>query len=328
MIEVSVILPTYNRLPRLRRVLAGLENQTYASDRFEVVVVSDGSTDGSEAYLRKVKTPLQIRPFFQQNQGAAVARNRGVAEARADLILFIDDDVVPAPQLIAEHMRLHQMHSDDVVVIGPMLTPPDFGMDPWTRWMQDRLVEQYEAMSSGKWVPTARQFYTGNASLPRQLFWAHGGFDTSFLRAEDVELAYRLADKGVQFLFNPHAVGYHYEERSFDSWIAIPYAYGRNDVIMAQQKGQDWLLAALFREYQQRSVVVRGLTTLCLDRSRLSQVVTAGLKKFAEIGQRFHLNPIPRIACSCLFNLHHYQGIADELGSREQFMMRVNCGSA
>ena len=58
-----------------------------------------------------------------------------------------------------------------------------------------------------------------------------GGFDASFRRAEDVELAYRLAKQGLRFLFNPKAIGYHVAERSFNSWIAIPYAYGRNYVI-------------------------------------------------------------------------------------------------
>ena len=80
------------------------------------------------------------------------------------------------------------------VVMGPMLTPNDFAMPAWVAWEQAMLMKQYDDMNAGNWQPTARQFYTGNTSLARQHLIQTGGFDTSFRRGEDVELAYRLAD--------------------------------------------------------------------------------------------------------------------------------------
>ena len=118
-------------------------------------------------------------------------------------------------------------------------------MTPWVRWEQEMLMKQYRAMLRGDWAATARQFYTGNASLRRSHILAAGGFDEGFRRAEDVELAYRLANKGLDFVFNMQAVGMHFAERSFRAWLDMAYAYGRNDVIFARDRNQKWLLSAV-----------------------------------------------------------------------------------
>ena len=318
--QVSVVMPTYNRLPILKRVLAGLAQQTFPSDCFEVVVVSDGSTDGTNEYLQETETPFPLRLFIQQNAGPAAARNRGVQEAGADLILFLDDDVVPAPNLIEAHAAAHQQYpGEGVVFIGPMLSPTDFPLSPWVQWMQDRLAEQYQSMAAGEWEATARQFYTGNASLPRHIFLEHHGFDVSLLRAEDVELAFRLAENGVAFQFCQEAAGYHYEQRTFASWVGIAYAYGGNDVLFATEKGQSWLLPNLYKEYKQRNILVRGLTRCCLDRKPLTAVMTQLFKNLANFGARLSLPGLSRVACSSLFNLYYYQGVADKLGGRQLF---------
>ena len=188
----SIVVPTYNRLGRLRHVIAGLEQQAYASDAYEVIVISDGSTDGTDAFLETHQSTMRFSWLKQANQGPAAARNAGVRKAVGEFIVFIDDDVVPEPELLEEHARSHQQAARDVVVLGPLLTPDCFEMAPWVRWEQEMLMKQYKAMLRGDWPATARQFYTGNASLRRSHILAAGGFDENFRRAEDVELAYRL----------------------------------------------------------------------------------------------------------------------------------------
>jgi GT2 family glycosyltransferase len=317
--RVSVILPTYNRLDRLRRVLAALERQTVPVDSFEVVVVSDGSQDGTNDYLQSLNTTLRVTAVVQSNQGVAVARNRGLAEATGQIALFLDDDVVPTPRLMAEHLRVHDEQGDGVVVLGPMLTPADAAMQPWVRWEQAMLLKQYSDMIAGRWAPTARQFYTGNTSLARRHVLEVGGFDPAFRRAEDVELAYRLAGRNLHFAFNPDAVGYHYAERSFASWLAIPYVYGRNDVLFCRTKGQTWLLPTIMHEFWGRDRLVRKLARLCLDRPAMSRVVIAALKAVALLGDRLGAEAQARHCFSGIFNLRHYQGIADELGGAASF---------
>jgi GT2 family glycosyltransferase len=321
---VSVVLPTYNRLEQLKQVLAGLESQTLPPDQFEVLVISDGSTDGTVEYLRQFQTPLNINVHTQPNQGVAAARNTGIAQARGEILLFIDDDVVPTSGLIQEHLRVHQHQGSNIVVIGPMLTPPDYVMSPWVRWEQERLVRQYQDMTSGKWEPTARQFYTGNTSLARCHFDTMPGFDNSFRRAEDVELGYRLAARGIKFIFYPNAVGYHYAERSFKSWVAIPAAYGKNDVIFALDKGQGWLLPVIFREYHTRHPLIRVMNSVCLGRPAFVTLALELLSISLRLGTLFKLAKLEDLACSGLFNLLYYQGVVDQLGGRNNFFSQLD----
>ncbi|MCB9135434.1 MAG: glycosyltransferase [Anaerolineales bacterium] len=322
--KISIILPTYNRLDRLKKVILGLEKQTYPLDSFEVIVVSDGSSDGTDDYLKSIQTPLQLTPVFQPNQGVAATRNHGVEKAKGNILVFIDDDVFPIPEFLAEHIKVHEKEDENTVVIGPMLTPPDFHLLPWVKWSQDRLNEQYHSMLAGEWAPTARQFYTGNTSFAREIFVKYGGFDQNFRRAEDVELAYRWHKHGIKFYFCPEAIGYHYEERSFQSWLAIPYAYGCNDVIFTFKKDNAWLLPTIFKEYHDRHAITRFFVQVCLGRRGLIVLFTQGMRAIIEIGARLSIDLIARIACSSLFNLYYFQGIADELGSRQAVINAIN----
>jgi GT2 family glycosyltransferase len=306
---ISVVVPTFDRLPRLQRVLGGLAAQTVERDRFEVVVVSDGSTDGTDEYLRSGATPVPVRAISQPNSGPAVARNRGVAHSTTDLVLFLDDDVVPDPRLIEEHLRSHEALGERAVVLGPMLTPDDADLAPWVRWEQVMLTKQYDAMQRGDWEPTARQFYTGNASIRRCHLDAVGGFDPAFRRAEDVELAYRLDALGLRFHFNPDAVGHHYAERSYSSWLDNAEAYGRNDVVMARQRGQGWLLRTIWAEFEHHHVLVRALVRAGAHRPRLRATATVGLRLLAGGAARTGWEAASLGALSGIYNLAHYGAV-------------------
>ena len=317
--RLSIVIPTYNRLERLQRVLSALEAQTIEPTTFQVVVVSDGSSDGTAEFLQSASYRYALKPIMQANQGVAVARNNGVAATESELVLFIDDDVIPQPQLVAEHLGCHDTYGANTVVLGPMLSPPDYEMSPWVAWEQAMLVKQYDAMVQGVYEPTSRQFYTGNTSLRREHVVRAGGFDPDFRRAEDIELAFRLDGFGLKFVFNPQAVGHHYAERSFQSWIAIPYAYGQNDVIFTRERGQSWLLPTVFREYHNRNLLIRALTRLCLDRPVLSNVAMSTLKQSALLFHNIGIDIASRRACSGLWNLRQYQGVTDQIGGRRVF---------
>jgi GT2 family glycosyltransferase len=294
-------------------VLTALANQTFDGS-VEVVVVSDGSTDGTDEYLASDETPLPVVSAPQDNQGPAVARNRGIELATGELVVFIDDDVVPDRELIGAHVAAHARLGDAVVVIGPMLDPPDHPMSMWIRWEQAMLAKQYTAMTRGDFEPTARQFYTGNASVLRRHLIESGGFNSLFRRAEDVELAYRLADQGLHFAFEPAAIGLHYADRSFDAWRATAYAYGRNDVVFARDGGRSDILGWLPEEYRDRNVIVRGLARVCVSRPLATAVVTRGLRAVAGVGGWLRSEAISRQALSGIYNVNYYRGVADELG--------------
>jgi GT2 family glycosyltransferase len=294
-------------------VITALEQQAYPSDAYEVIVISDGSTDGTHAYLEAYRSTMPLRWFPQANRGPAAARNVGIQKAGGEFVVFIDDDVVAEPQLLAEHARSHHEAGQDAVVLGPLLTPESFEMVPWVRWEQEMLMKQYRALLRGDWQPSARQFYTGNASLRRSHILAADGFDESFRRAEDVELAYRLADRGLGFVFNMQAAGMHFAERSFQAWLDAAYTYGRNDVIFARDRNQKWLLSAVRREFRERNFLIQSLVRVCRGRPRLTWIARSTLKLAADAATLLRSNDLERRAYSGLFNLQYYNGLFHEL---------------
>jgi GT2 family glycosyltransferase len=311
---VSVVVPTYNRLSSLKRLLEGIARQTYTRDQFEVIVVDDGSSDGTQDWLLSHQPTYSLRLILQSHAGAAAARNRGVAAASGELILFLDDDVLPAPDLIDAHVATHRSEAH-AIVIGPMSPPVDWPRPIWVRWEEDKLQRQYRAMLDGQWPCTARQFYTGNASMARQRFLAAGGFDTSFKRAEDVELGYRLRDRGARFIFNHRADVRHYAWRTFESWCNTPYQYGRYDVTMQRDKGQptlDWASS----EFHSRHALNRLLLKICAGRRPLVICAVLALGTLARVaGAAGALRPGAH-ALSAIFSLLYWQGVCDELGGR------------
>lgn len=309
---VSVVVPTYNRVDRLRRVLQAFADQTVGVDTFELIVISDGSTDGTDEYLASNELPLPVTVLTQINSGPAAARNRGLEVARAEIVLFVDDDVIPASTLIAEHLAAQSQRSD-TVVIGPMLTPDDHPLSPWVGWEQRMLYKQYHDMQTGRYSATARQFYTGNASVPRRHLIACNGFDETFRRAEDVELAFRLDDAGVKFHFQPEARGFHYAERGFESWCDIAHTYGRNDVIFARQEGREWLPPFIVRAFLEHHLLVKILTRTSIRWPRVGRAVVSSLQRLV----RFEADRPRQIASwpalSIIYSVRYHQGVADEL---------------
>lgn len=314
---VSVVTPTFNRRASVDRYLLALAGQTCSSDRFEVLVVDDGSSDGTADHLRQLRLPYDLRVLEQAHGGPARARNLGVANARGAIVLFLDDDVVPEPDLIAEHLRSHEAGTDRVVV-GPMLPPPDsFPRSAWVRWEETMLLKQYRDMLAGKYSCTPRQFYTANASVPRELFLRVGGFDTSYQRAEDVELGYRLRDHGAAFVFNNHAAILHYATRSFESWCRTPYQYGRYDVAMQRDKGAETLLQATC-EFRQRHPLTRLMVLLCVSHARWGRMALLAMRGAAAAAERLRMRRAGKAALSGIHNVLYWQGVDHELGGRGQ----------
>jgi len=123
-------------------------------------------------------------------------------------------------------------------------------------------------MARGDYAPTWRQFFTGNAMLPRDLFVAAGGFNEEFKRAEDIELGYRLARNGARFAFLPEAIGWHYSERSVNSWRQIARDYAHYDVVMDRLYPELEWLRVLARERRRRHFLSRAGFALLRSPSR------------------------------------------------------------
>jgi glycosyltransferase involved in cell wall biosynthesis len=320
----SVVMPTHQRRRSLERTLTALAKQEYPIDRLELIVVCDGCTDGSAQTVRELALPFATTVIEQFNQGPAAARNSALEVARGPYVLFLDDDVVALPGLLAAHALGHG-EALDRVVIGTLL-PPVRSRSPWVAWELQTVVRQYDAMERGEYRAGPRQFFTGNASAPLERIRAAGGFDVSFRRAEDVELAFRLQRLGLQFVFRRAAAGLHLADRTYSSWLEAAFQYGRNDVIMGRQRGRPDMLQAIAGEFHERNRLTRRLISWTLRRPRAARLMSgpvAGAARLAHVAGGSRLSyPI----CSSLFNVRYWSGVATELGSSQAAQQLIELG--
>ncbi len=225
-IGFSVVVPACDRVRILSDVVTRLASQVYPRNRFEVIVVDDGSSEDPTPIFREM--PPNVR-LVRQGDGrfrAGQARQRGAEEARFSTIVFLDADVAVGPEFLWHHEYVHQRVRDAVVLgylsgynlhdLGHLHTPssilgrdlahvpviPDRSREPTLRRCLDNLDWLEEP-----WPLT----YTGNLSLPKSLLARVGGFADAFVGwgLEDVDLGVRLARAGGRFVFSRFALGYH-----------------------------------------------------------------------------------------------------------------------
>jgi glycosyltransferase involved in cell wall biosynthesis len=218
--KLSVIIPTYNRKDILRKTLAAYCSQSAPEEILEILVVDDGSTDGTDSVVAQSceGSPIPIRYLRQDNRGAASARNHGIREARGEIVLFGDDDTIPAGNLVSEHLAWHRKYPEvSVAVLGHVSWSPDVHPTPFMKWVGlAGPLFGYHNLSRGTQVD-ADYFYSNNISLKVEFLRKNGIFDEDFPSClyEDFELGYRLIRRGLRLLYNPDAVGYHYKNMSF-----------------------------------------------------------------------------------------------------------------
>ena len=203
---VSVVIPTYNRRPILEKCLLALERQQACPeiDRYEVVVVDDGSTDGTPDWLRGAAERFpHVRLIEQSHGGPAEGRNRGVDHAHGDVIVFIDSDLVVTDSFLSCHasslVRSWEARGDRLCfTYGAVVNTANF----------EQPTAERHKLRDLSWA----YFATGNVAIAKEVLQRAGLFDTAFRLYgwEDLELGERLRRIGVQLIKCPAAVGYHW----------------------------------------------------------------------------------------------------------------------
>lgn len=219
--KVSVVIPTHNRQDTLQKAIQAYLNQTVPSNLFEILAVDDGSSDGTPRVVAGFigSGPIGIRYFREEQRGPAAARNLGIRESVGEIILFSDDDIVPARNLVAEHISWHEKYPETcVAVLGYVTWAPEVEATPFMKWYGERGPLFAYAHFAGRTQIDSRFFYSCNVSLKAEFLRNNGTFDEEFTSAafEDTELGYRLAKRGMRLLYNPFAVGYHYQRFSLE----------------------------------------------------------------------------------------------------------------
>jgi glycosyltransferase involved in cell wall biosynthesis len=206
-VEFSIVIPTYERMDVLPEVLAAVEDQADAP-AFEVVVVDDGSGDGTGEWLRNRTFKVPARIVSQPNQGPAAARNLGVRAARGRRVAFLGDDTVPSAGWLASHARAHRERPEAAVlaVIGYTGWHPRMRLTPFLRYVNEYGLQfGYALIDDPEDVPF-NFLYTSNLSLPRSALLDEP-FDLGFPYPawEDIELSYRMKKKDLRLIYVPEA---------------------------------------------------------------------------------------------------------------------------
>jgi glycosyltransferase involved in cell wall biosynthesis/peptidoglycan/xylan/chitin deacetylase (PgdA/CDA1 family) len=216
----SVVIPTYQRRDVVVESVRALGAQVGPS--FNVVVVVDGSADGTAGALRALDVPFPLAVLEQPNNGAAAARNRGAAAAVGDIILFLDDDMRAAPDLLEAHEQRYRAGAD--AVMGHIPIDPQSPPSLLTLGAEDWAEQRRERLDAGTPL-TVSDLLTGQLSVRREVFDALGGFDEDFTRggtfgAEDTDFGHRLLAGGYHVMFAAAAV-------SWQHYVVQPSAYLR-----------------------------------------------------------------------------------------------------
>jgi GT2 family glycosyltransferase len=232
--SVSVIVPTIGRPDALRRCLDALAPQSPGAS-VEVIVVDD-SPDGRAALT--VSGPRHgdgaIRVEKTGGAGAAAARNAGVEAAGGDVLLFLDDDLVPSHDLVARHQVCHRGDSERIVIgySPPCPTRESLVGSLVSLWWEDHFQHKRRAAAL-----TFSEVLTGNMSVPRATFTRIGTFDPAFatFRREDWDWGVRALQAGVEVVYACEAVATHHFSTDTRDALEKAYLEGRGDALLVSR---------------------------------------------------------------------------------------------
>jgi GT2 family glycosyltransferase len=219
---VSVVVPTFNRPDALRGCIGALLGQGYPKDRYEVIVIDDGSTEPHAGRLAEAAAMPGVSFRHQANRGPAAARNHGARIAQGTLLAFTDDDCRPAPTWLP---RLAAASATAPTTAFGGLTVNAVDGDVCadaTQLLIDYLYGYYEQKPGAF-------FTSNNLVMPRNAFLALGGFDESMrlAGAEDRELCGRWLRHGHRLTFVGDAVVHHWHPLTLRTFWRQHFTYGR-----------------------------------------------------------------------------------------------------
>ena len=231
---ISIIVPTYDELPRLLETLGSLADQKYPVAKTEIVVVDDASPNFTIQPVEAAVGDISLKLIHNDtNQGRARSRNRGIERAAGELLVFLDSDMTVSPDFLRAHAFAHA-ELPGRVAIGNIRFGEGIPENCLTRYINRRGVHR---LNPGQDVPF-NCFVTGNSSIDRGQLLRVGLFDEDFRRygGEDLELGYRLHRNGIAFQYVPEALSLHNHLRPFDQNCDLMRTYGTHSLPILVRK--------------------------------------------------------------------------------------------
>ena len=226
--RISVVIPTYNRYKSLRRCLDSLFNQSYQKDNYEIIVVDDGSTDGTKEMIDSIKTDLKLKYLYQENKGPAAARNLGVKHANGDIIAFIDDDCTADYYWIENIVKFFEDYLNAVACGShyneAFILPIKSKKDSRENAIREFYLDNIEHMPQ-----------IGNFAVRKQIFRKVGGFDESLVTGEDMDFLIRLLKRNYHVYINDSLKVTHYSSGRLLDIFKKKYIFSLDDFIIQQK---------------------------------------------------------------------------------------------
>lgn len=226
--RVSVVIPVYNDPDGLRTCLKALEQQTYPSERFEVIVVDNASTE-------PLNPVVDAFPAFtcvlETKRGSYAARNRGINEADGDIIAFTDADCTPTPQWLSQGVNMILQRNADLVAGSIEFTFHDEHPNPWEFVDSSLYLQQKQNVSQLGAASTANLFVTHEALSH------HGTFNDDLQSGGDFELTTRMTEAGATLLYAPGAVVRHPARSSFRQILKRDIRVQKGSLVLRRTSG-------------------------------------------------------------------------------------------
>lgn len=258
--QVSVVIPTFNRKEKLLRCLELLSQQTLDPTQFEVVVVDDGSTDGTEQSVLERKYPFRLQFFRQENKGPASARNFAIGKASGEIVVFLGDDIYVPAEFLGNHLRHHRLKPDErEALLGYIAWAKELEVTPFMRFITGPAGAQFafESIQDPEKVPYL-YFYTSNLSLKRAFLRREEPvFDPAYIHAayEDTDLGYRLSKRGMRLRYRSAIVAHHDHPTDIARFCERQRRAGQMAVVFASKHPETTLAAETLQLLNRRQPV-------------------------------------------------------------------------
>lgn len=287
---VSVIIPTYNRKELLRETLNSLAQQTYPSDRFEVIIVDDGSTDGT-AGITEEAFPFIVRYYWQKNQGDAAARNLGTRQSEADILVFLDDDILVEDGYLTYLVQAHNGAQNKIVIGMCKLWPAEATSFALSLYGSPALEQMQGDLQMVRELPF-RDAYSNNMSLRRESYFKIGmmqglDFPGSSMWC-DLDFNYRAYRQGFQFFCSNKAVCWHrdYTVRNLDTYKKRMRTAAYRSIVLFQRYPELLVQVPMFHD---KTPIAWGQDSLRLIVRKLARALVSSRLALWSMEQFVHV---------------------------------------
>jgi glycosyltransferase involved in cell wall biosynthesis len=312
-LSLSVVVATYNRAQLLPVLFKCLAEQTLAPDKFELILVDDGSREPARDIVEAQQTQFAVKLIEQANAGQASARDAGVRLASGDVVVILDDDMKLTPNLLENHLAWHQKGYH--VVLGRIDSAQHLEQMPlFERFHAEQLEKFAQAFRTGE-KPRGIHLCTGNVSFRRKHYVEIGGFDRTLKRSEDRELGIRLELNGARFVFGDDAITVHDSDHAnLQVWLQRAYNYGVYDHRI-YEKHPTVDVANPWRFFFMVHPISRPLMLVSTVFPSAGKRLSVLAWRASEFCDQRGLKQVAVHGATCVYGLEYFRGLRQQAGT-------------